>query len=95
MLAAGLVQAVAVDVKCPWSLYTELTGQGMEPGAAQEALSEIFGLALAYPGQVYFRCTKVPRLTAEDLETIRAQVPMDLPLRFQEFVEPGNDGDSL
>ena len=95
VLAAGLVQAVAVDVKGPWSLYPELTGQGMDQGAAHKALSEIFDLAQAYPGQVYFRCTKVPRLTAEDLETTRAQVPTDLPLRFQEFVEPGNGGDSL
>lgn len=95
VLAAGLVQAVAVDVKGPWSLYPELTGQGMDSCAAQKALTEIFALARAYPGQVYFRCTKVPRLTAQDLESTRAQVPEDLPFRFQEFVEPKNGDDSL
>jgi len=93
LLAAGLVQAVAVDVKGPWAMYPELTGQGMAAGAARDALAEVFALARAYPGQVYFRCTKVPDLTAADLETTRAQVPGDLPLHFQDYVEPRSGDD--
>jgi pyruvate formate lyase activating enzyme len=88
VLEAGLVQALAVDVKGPWAMYPELTGQGMAADTARDALAEVFALALAYPGQVYFRCTKVPDLTAADLEATRAQVPGDLSLHFQDYVEP-------
>lgn len=93
VLAAGLVQAVAVDVKGPWSMYPELTGQALATDAARDALEEVFGLARAYPGRVYFRCTKVPSLTPEDLETTQAQMPHGLPLLFQEFVHPRSDDD--
>ncbi len=93
VLAAGLVQAVAVDVKGPWSLYPELTGQGMDADTARRDLSGIFDLALARPGQVYFRCTKVPRLTSHDLEMTTAQMPEGLPLHFQEFVQPRSSDD--
>lgn len=93
MLDAGLVQAVAVDVKGPWALYPELTGQGMDADTARQALTEIFVLARTHPGRIYFRCTKVPRLAAHDLETTRAQVPADLPLQFQEFVQPRSSDD--
>jgi pyruvate formate lyase activating enzyme len=93
VLQAGLVQSVAVDVKGPWAMYPELTGQGMVGDAARDALTEVFALARIYPGQVYFRCTKVPGLTADDLETTRAQVPEDLPLHFQDYVEPRSSDD--
>jgi pyruvate formate lyase activating enzyme len=93
VLEAGLVQAVAVDVKGPWGMYPELTGQGMDGDVARDALAEVFALARTYPGRVYFRCTKVPGLTAEDLETTRAQVPGDLPLSFQDYVEPRSSDD--
>ncbi|MBE1424630.1 pyruvate formate lyase activating enzyme [Desulfomicrobium macestii] len=93
VLAAGLVQAVAVDVKGPWSMYPELTGQALATDTARDALEEVFGLARAYPGRVYFRCTKVPSLTPEDLETTRAQMPQGLSLHFQEFVPPRSDDD--
>ena len=88
VLAAGLAQAVAVDVKGPWSMYPELTGEALAADAARDALREVFDLARAYPGRVYFRCTKVPSLTPDDLETTRAQMPQGLPLHFQEFVPP-------
>lgn len=93
VLAAGLAQAVAVDVKGPWSMYPELTGQALAADAARDALEEVFGLARAYPGRVYFRCTKVPILTPEDLETTRAQMPQGLSLHFQEFVPPRSADD--
>ena len=93
LLAAGLVQAVAVDVKGPWSLYPELTGQGMDADTARTALTGIFALAREYPGQVYFRCTKVPRLSAQDLEATRSQMPEGVLLHFQDFVEPRSRDD--
>ena len=88
LLAADLVQALAVDVKGPWDMYPELTGGAMSAHGAREALTEVFALAKAHPGRVYFRCTKVPVLTPDALDATRAQVPAELPLGFQEFVPP-------
>ena len=88
LLRTGLIQTAAVDVKGPWSLYPELTGGRKTAIDAKECLDQIFALAQEFSGQVYFRCTKVPRLTPADLETTRAQVPAALPLIFQEFVNP-------
>jgi pyruvate formate lyase activating enzyme len=93
VLAAGLVQVVAVDVKGPWSMYPELTGQTLAADVARDALQEVFVLARKYPGRVYFRCTKVPSLTRDDLDATRAQVPDGLSLHFQEFVPPRNCDD--
>lgn len=93
LLRAGLVQALAVDVKGPWSMYPELTGQTMAADSARAALNEVFDLAKAYHGRVYFRCTKVPCLTPGDLDATRNQVPQDLPLLFQEFTAPRSSDD--
>ncbi len=93
VLGAGLVQAVAVDVKGPWSMYPELTGQTMGADMARVALNEVFDLARAHPGRVYFRCTKVPCLSPEDLEATRMQVPQDFPLHFQDFIAPRSSDD--
>ena len=60
----------------------------MSEASARQSLQEVFALALAHPGRVYFRCTKVPALSAADLTRTRAQVPEKLPLVFQEFVPP-------
>jgi len=88
LLTDGLVQTLAIDVKGPWDMYARLTGQRMDGDDAKQALEMIFSLARRHPGQVYFRCTKVPDLSAADLETTRRQVPQELPLVFQEFVPP-------
>lgn len=87
LLVSELAQTLAVDVKGPWDRYPELTG-GMSEASARQSLREVFALALAHPGRVYFRCTKVPALSAADLARTRAQVPEELPLVFQEFVPP-------
>lgn len=88
LLASNLAQTLAVDVKGPWDRYPELTGGGMSAALARECLSAVFDLADAYPGRIYFRCTKVPTLSAADLDQTRTQVPEHLPLLFQEFVSP-------
>jgi len=93
LLRVGLVQAVAVDVKGPWPMYPELTGCTMPAEMARDALEQVFALARTYPGRIYFRCTKVPALSPSDLETTRAQVPADLSLHFQDFVEPRDSVD--
>lgn len=87
LLVSDLAQTLAVDVKGPWDRYPELTG-GMSEALARDCLREVFSLARAYPGRIYFRCTKVPALSAADLDRTRAQVPEELPLLFQEFVPP-------
>jgi len=93
VLEAGLAQVVAVDVKGPWSMYPALTGQTVTAEAARDALEEVFALARAYPGRMYFRCTRVPSLTRDDLDATRAQMPEGLPLHFQEFVPPRSSDD--
>lgn len=86
LLEAGLIQAVAVDVKGPWVLYPQLTGGAWSAQAARTALTAVFALAQRYPGQVLLRCTKVPLLSPADLEETRAQVPADLELHWQDFI---------
>jgi pyruvate formate lyase activating enzyme len=85
-LTAGLVEAVAVDVKGPWERYPELTGGRVDPQTAKAKLSRFFAVAAARPHQVMFRCTKVPSLTPQDLETVRQQVPETFPLFWQDYV---------
>ncbi len=88
VLREDLADSIAVDVKGPWSMYPELTGGKMTERTAKICLERIFGLALSHPGRIYFRCTKVPALSIEDLEETRGQVPEELPLTYQEFVPP-------
>jgi len=88
LLRAGLVQTLAVDVKGPWEPYPDLTGQAMAAIDALRRLEQVFELAREFPDRIYFRCTKVPRLSEADLVRTRSQVPSDLPLVFQEFVPP-------
>lgn len=91
ILREGLARTVAVDVKGPWELYPELTGESLRSEDARACLDQVFDLARVYAGRIYFRCTKVPRLAPVDLERTRAQVPQELELRFQDFVPPRND----
>ncbi len=88
LLRHSLIQALAIDVKGPWEMYPELTGGTMSAGGARRSLERVFALATTYPGQIYFRCTKVPGLTEFDLEVVRTQVPSGLELIFQDFIEP-------
>lgn len=90
-LAENLVHSVAVDVKGPWDRYPDLTGRSMTAEAARGSLEQVFRLARTYPGRLYFRCTRVPMLSAQDLETTRTQVPPDLPLIWQDYVAPKHD----
>jgi pyruvate formate lyase activating enzyme len=88
VLREDLAHSIAVDVKGPWSMYPELTGGKMTAQSARNCLERVFGLALSHPGRIYFRCTKVPALSSDDLARTRAQVPEELPLTYQEFVPP-------
>lgn len=91
LLRSGLARTVAVDVKGPWELYPELTGQALSASDAKRCLERVFDLAREFPGQVLFRCTKVPLLTDKDLESTRKQVPDGQPFVFQDFVPPRSE----
>ena len=88
LLEKGLVHTIAVDIKGPWRLYPELTGGSMAPEKAMESLTSVFAIARDFPGKVYFRCTKVPALTADDLIEVSRQVPTGETLIFQDFIPP-------
>ena len=88
LLSEGVVDLVAVDVKGPWATYPALTGGSMGAEAAETLLNEHFTMAAGAPGRFHFRTTRVPSLSAEDLNAVRAQVPKKFSLTFQPYVEP-------
>ncbi|BDV01892.1 anaerobic ribonucleoside-triphosphate reductase activating protein [Thermodesulfomicrobium sp. WS] len=88
LLASGLVDTVAVDVKGPWWRYPELTGAQVTPEAVEAHFVRIFALAKRAPQRFLFRCTRVPQLTEADLAQVRRQVPEMFPIHWQEYIPP-------
>ncbi len=88
LLDQGLVRQVAVDVKGPWAKYPALTGHCCTAEEAARNLGRIFDLARAHPGAFLFRCTKVPLLSAEDLEVTASAVPEGHELTLQNYIPP-------
>lgn len=90
-LESDLVECFAVDVKGPWEMYPTLTGNRVEPEEAREDLATIFAMAEEYPDRFYFRCTRVPCLSEEAIETTRSYLPEGFSLTLQEYIEPPTD----
>lgn len=90
LFTQSLIQAVAVDVKGPWSKYPALTGGCCTQNQAQYALESMFDLAREYPGAFFFRCTAVPGLTSEDLQQIQGYLPSGLSLSIQTYIPTDN-----
>jgi len=88
LLQYKLADMFAVDVKGPWHKYPALTGGAVSELAARKNLERIFGLAQAKPESFYFRCTRVPGLTEEDLATAQDYLPLDYELTIQKYVPP-------
>ncbi len=88
LLDQGMVDCFAVDVKGPFEKYPELTGGYALPDKARSGLEEIFSMALQRPEAFYFRCTRVPCLTDEDMETTRSYLPEGFSLTVQKYIEP-------
>lgn len=88
ILKTDLAHTLAIDIKGPWRMYPNLTGGSMAAEKAMETLGEVFSLAKAFPGRVYFRCTRVPALTADDLAEVSRQIPPGETIIFQDFVPP-------
>ncbi len=88
VLQQGLAEMIAVDVKGPWAKYPQLTGNQVTPREAGERMERVFGLAAEEGDKFYFRCTRVPALTPEDLEDTVELLPQGAELHFQEYVPP-------
>ncbi|NCC25263.1 MAG: anaerobic ribonucleoside-triphosphate reductase activating protein [Deltaproteobacteria bacterium] len=86
----GLVEEFAVDVKGPWERYPELTGGRASALEARRCLEKVFGLAESHPGRFRFRCTRVPGLTEDDIDTVRSLLPSGHDLAVQNFVSRVN-----
>ncbi|TIH16458.1 anaerobic ribonucleoside-triphosphate reductase activating protein [Marinifilum sp. JC120] len=91
ILQQGLADMFAVDVKGPYEKYPALTGQAVTAEAAQKNLERIFELAEANPKAFYFRLTKMPILTDEDVETAKGYIPDGFNLTIQNYIPPRRD----
>lgn len=83
-----LADVFAVDVKGPFAKYPELTGDAMSAIAARSNLEKVFELARKRPDSFYFRLTKVPGITAGDIDEARGYLPEGFELKLQEYVPP-------
>ena len=88
LLAKGLLQALAVDVKGPWEKYPALTGGCCPPDEACSALHTVFNLAIRRDVEWSFRCTRVPALSNDDIQRVRSVLPAGHELTVQDFVPP-------
>ena len=88
ILQQGLVEQFAIDVKGPYEKYPALSGQAVTAETARKNLERVFELATARPDAFYFRITKVPILTDEDVETARGYLPNGFDLTIQKYIPP-------
>ncbi|WP_319467715.1 anaerobic ribonucleoside-triphosphate reductase activating protein [uncultured Pseudodesulfovibrio sp.] len=83
-----LADVFAVDVKGPYEKYPSLTGHAVSAIAAKANLERIFELAETKPEAFYFRITRVPGLTENDLATAQSYLPLEYDLTIQKYVPP-------
>lgn len=88
ILKQGLAKKFAVDVKGPYEKYPALTGRAVTAETARKNLEKVFALAKAHPDAFYFRLTKVPILTDEDVEIARGYLPDGFDLTIQNYIPP-------
>lgn len=88
VLDYNLADVFAVDVKGPYHKYPELTGMAVSELAARANLEKVFAIAEKRPESFYFRLTKVPGLTQEDIDVARSYLPAGFSLKLQDYVEP-------
>ena len=83
LLAEGLLDYVAMDVKAPWRKYSDLCGVKAPVDAVRESMRLIAESGLCHE----FRTTWVPALLSEgDVSRIRAAIPAGSPYKTQEFI---------
>ena len=84
LLAAKLVDFVAMDVKAPWGKYALLTGLTESPA---DKVRETMALIVASGLPHQFRTTKVtPLLSDDDCAEIERQIPPGSPFKWQTFI---------
>jgi pyruvate formate lyase activating enzyme len=88
ILDQGMAEQFAIDVKGPYEKYPALSGRAVTPETARKNLEKVFSLAEAHPDSFYFRLTKVPILTDEDVDTARGYLPEGFDLTIQKFIPP-------
>jgi pyruvate formate lyase activating enzyme len=89
LLKANLVDAVAVDIKGPFSEYPELTG--IKKMDFLGNLNRIFEMSQKYKNVFYFRTTKVPIVDNDKtLAKIKQMVPRGCKHYWQEYREVEN-----
>ena len=82
VLAAGVVDYIAMDLKAPWDKYPQLTGVAIDPAIIRRSLDLIAASGIAH----HFRTTAVPDLLSPaDLAAIQALVPAGSSYKIQPF----------
>ncbi len=87
LLAAGLVDFVALDLKAPWSRYAEAAGVPVDTTALAETLSLLRTRAVPH----HLRTTRWPGLTDADCAAI-ARLAAGSPHVWQEYRPPTGAG---
>ena len=88
LLSYKLADVFAVDVKGPYAKYPKLTGDAVSELSAKANLERIFELAVERPEAFYFRTTRVPGLTDDDIESAKSYLPPNCELTIQNYVPP-------
>ena len=84
LVAAGLVDFIAMDVKAPWAKYGTLTGLAESPS---DKVRETMSVIVASGLPLQFRTTRVtPLLTDDDCAEIERQIPAGSPFKWQTFI---------
>ena len=83
LLAEGMVDFLAMDIKAPWHRYAELTGlTACDVDAVRESMELIAASGVAH----HFRTTRVdPLLSEQDYAAISRQLPAGSPHVWQTF----------
>lgn len=82
LLAEGLLDYVAMDVKAPWRAYDRLTGVRTDTDALRRSVALVAASGVAH----HFRTTAVgPLLDGDDLAAVLDQVPAGSRHEFQLF----------
>jgi len=87
LLADGLVDYVAMDIKGPWSRYNDLANSVVNVDAIKETIGIIMSLAPDYE----FRTTVAPTITEEDLLDTIDLVKGAKRYFLQKFIVPDKD----
>lgn len=88
LLEQGLVEQFFVDLKGPYRLYPQLTGDTVSPARAARNMERVFELAERRPEAFVFRMTRVPLLDEEDIREALLLLPEGFFLKMQQYKEP-------